>query len=234
MGSGLQTDELDFTTWETNETITIRAQDILGVVDEPASAEFPADAGPVSRIYFGDHSILVRDTRTAILAAIAALAGTNPSDYIMIRDEKADGVHGGTFTLGAFRTRDLNTIVHDDSSLVVSLISNVLILEAGTYIFWAAAPSLAVGASTARLRNTTAASDLGLSVNSFSGLTAGFLTQTEVWSFIVGQFTVADAQSLEIQHECQLSVATWGMGLAVAATTIVNIEIYTTIELWRL
>jgi hypothetical protein len=71
--SGLSTDRLDFTTWETNTTITIRARDINAVLDKPATLEFPADSGPVSTIYWSGNEILVRRSRTDILADIDAL-----------------------------------------------------------------------------------------------------------------------------------------------------------------
>ena len=71
--TGLATDELDFTTWETNQTITLRARDIHGVEQMPSGKEFPADSGSVSRIYWASASILVRRSRTDVLADISAI-----------------------------------------------------------------------------------------------------------------------------------------------------------------
>ncbi len=56
----------------------------------------------------------------------------------IIADVKAYNVDGGTFTDGADRTRDLNTIISDADS-IVSLSANVFTLQAGTYtIMWVA------------------------------------------------------------------------------------------------
>jgi hypothetical protein len=61
----------------------------------------------------------VDDTNTpkeATIATILALGGGGGTsyDYIEIQDQKAQNTNGGTFTSGAWRTRDLNTLVEDD------------------------------------------------------------------------------------------------------------------------
>jgi len=77
-GFGTQTDSLDFATWETNQTITIRARDIVAVEQLPEGKAYPADSGPVSRVYLSTaQEIRVRASRVAILAAIAALDGND-------------------------------------------------------------------------------------------------------------------------------------------------------------
>ncbi len=53
--------------------ITLRAGDIIGVEDLGQDVP-PLGVAPLSRIYTGEHEILVRDTRSNILAAIDASA----------------------------------------------------------------------------------------------------------------------------------------------------------------
>ena len=60
--------------------------------------------------------------------------------YILIRDEKASGTTGGTFTSGAWQTRDLNTEVVDTGNHA-SVATNQITLAAGTYRFRIVAPA---------------------------------------------------------------------------------------------
>jgi len=74
-----------------------------------------------------------------------ALSGSSGDtrDYILINDTKSSGTHGGTFSSGAWRTRDLNTIVSDTGGHA-SLSSNQITLEAGTYECFISCPAFDV------------------------------------------------------------------------------------------
>lgn len=229
-GSGLQTDELTFTTWLDNTSITIRVQDIGAVVDMPVSKEFPSDSGPVARIYFGEHQVLVRDSRVLILAAIAALGPTFTDGYIFLRDAKSDGVAGGTFTNGAWRTRDLNEEVTDTAG-IVSLSANQMTLEAGDYVIDARCPANGVFGHLARLRNITDGTTIITGSNTVSANPAAFNAIMDHAS-IQGRFSLPSQKVLEIQHVCQITVAGSGFG-AVMFIFEANTEVYTTVEIWR-
>lgn len=228
-GSGLQTDELTFTTWETNESITLRVQDISGVLDMPVSKEFPADSGPVARIYFGEHSVLVRDSRVLILAAIAALGPTFTDGYMMLQDQKSDGSGGGTFTNGAWRTRDLNTEVEDTSNLV-TLSANQMTLEPGDYVIHARCPAGGVFGNQVRLRNIDAGSTILTGSNTYLGNPSVFNADVD-FAELQGLFSLAIQTVLEIQHTCQITVATIGLGTSIVLFEA-NTEVYTTVEIW--
>ena len=60
-------------------------------------------------------------------------------DIAIIADQKSSGTHGGTFTSGAWRTRDLNTEISDPDG-IVSISSNQFTLAAGTYLIEYSAP----------------------------------------------------------------------------------------------
>lgn len=157
---------------------------------------------------------VARDIRTAIgTVSVAA----NP--LVIILDEKAAGTEGGTFTAGAWRTRDLNTEVVDTNSLA-GLASNQITLEAGTWFILARAPSRNVGFNATRLRNITDGADVLLGSNDFYGGD----------SFLYGRFVLAAAKVLEIQHRCDLTQYTNGFGVAHSFQT----EVYTEVFLERL
>lgn len=152
-------------------------------------------------------------------------AAQRASDYILIRDEKAAGTEGGTFTSGAWQTRTLNTEVSDAGGHA-SLATNQITLAAGTYECRISCPGSIVADHQARLYNTTAAATIleGTSEQSAAGST------TTSRSVIVGRFTVAAAQALEVQHRCSTTRATDGFG---GAANFGEKEVYTIAEFWR-
>ena len=93
----------------------------------------------------------VDDGTTATLLANLKLAGA--PRIATIRDEKSSGTSGGTFTAGAWRTRTLNTLT--DPTSIVSLASNQITLQAGTYLINANCPASSSELHQARLQNIT-------------------------------------------------------------------------------
>ncbi len=149
---------------------------------------------------------------------------TIANDYICLQDQKAQNTNGGTFTLGAWRTRDLNTEVADDGGHC-SLVANQFTLATGTYRIHASAPGFYVTSHQAILYNITDASVtlVGTSEVSYQG------DSTQTRSHICGQFTIAAPKVFEIQHRCDATYATYGFGHAANFTT----EVYTIVELWK-
>jgi len=129
------------------------------------------------------------------------------SDYILIRDEKAASTEGGTFTQAAWQTRVLNTEVSDAGGHA-TLAANQITFAAGTYECRISCPALIVADHQARLRNITGTVTLleGTGEQSAAGSTGSSR------SVIVGRFTVAAAQALEVQHQCLTTRATDGFG----------------------
>lgn len=146
--------------------------------------------------------------------------------YVLIRDEKSSGTHGGTFTNGDWRTRNLNTLTVDETGQV-SLSSNQFTLSAGTYRFSASAPARIVGNHTCRLQNTTDASTVLVGEVCIAG-TGGF---TVTHSRVEGQFTITASKTFELQHRCATTRATDGFGEA--ANFASTAEVYATIELLK-
>jgi hypothetical protein len=146
--------------------------------------------------------------------------GSAPSsDYILIRDEKSSGTTGGTFTTGAWQTRDLNTEVTDAGGHA-SISSNQITLAAGTYQCRIACPAYAVNTNQARLYDITNSAELVLGQNTY-GTTGNGST-----ALVVGEFTLAGSTVVEVQHRCSY---TGSYGVAGSWGT----EVYTVAEFWK-
>jgi len=154
----------------------------------------------------------------------AAGAGGFYDAYVCVRDLEAQGVNGGTFTLGAWRTRVINN-EQADAAGICTLAANQITLAAGTYRCMISAPAFRVGNHQTRLQNITLASTI------LSGTTEGCgdAAYTITRSIIAGRFTLAGAHTLEVQHRCLETIAGSGFGSACNFTE----EIYTIAEFWR-
>jgi hypothetical protein len=146
--------------------------------------------------------------------------------YVNIRDEKAANTDGGTFTSGAWRTRDLNT-EHADTAGIASVASNQITLAAGTYRCHIVVPGAKVDRHKARLQDITNTATLLHGTTAFSWNTSDLAITHSV---IAGRFTLAGSTVLEVQHQCQTTYATGGYG---HASNFAVAEIYTVAEFWR-
>lgn len=133
--------------------------------------------------------------------------------YVYLRDEKASGTAGGGFTSGSFQTRDLNTIVEDETGQV-TLVANQFVLPAGKWRCNIRCPANDVDDNAARLQNITAASTILI-----SGSGAAISASENNFCEIRGQFTIEAAQTLEVQHQCDTTNATDGFGEATGIQT---------------
>lgn len=146
------------------------------------------------------------------------------TSYAVIADQKSDGTNGGTFTTGAYRTRDLNTEVFDADG-IVSLSSNQFTLQAGTYFIHARMPYMMVGFAKMKLYNVTDSSDTAMSDSGYSstGVSANFYIDLKT------RVTIASAKAFEIQMAGQVTRADYGLGYGSSFGT----EVYTTVEIYK-
>jgi len=144
-----------------------------------------------------------------------------------VRDEKAAGVSGGTFTLGAWRTRDLNAEVTNQIT-GASLATNQFTLPAGTYYIESSAPANEVNQHIAKLRNITDSTD---EIIGTTGFAHGSDNGGNYHSFITGEFTITSEKTFEIQHQSQDTVTTDGFG--VGSTSFSVITVYTDVRVWQ-
>lgn len=205
-------------------------------------------AFPTSLDSFGDVTDNVDDVKAAdinniqdAVEAIEAKIGVDGSvvatsidffirkNYVKVSHVKADA-SAGTFSAGAWVTRDLNTEDDDDGGLC-SLSGNQLTLAAGTYRCHIMVPACSVQGHVARLYNTTAASELIRGTTQFCTETAA--EEAQSYSIIVGQFTVAASQALEVQHFCSSNNGVSGASLGRRCFSSGN-NVYTVAEFWKL
>jgi hypothetical protein len=143
---------------------------------------------------------------------------------MMASDTKAQNTGGGTFTLGAWRTRDINT-EDQDTGANMSISSNQITLDAGTYRTIISCPSFNVGINQTRLYNTTdAALELA---GTCEYCDAATVSTSRSW--IIGRFTIASQKTFEIQHYSTATKTDNGFGVA---NNLMS-EIYTVAEFWK-
>lgn len=147
-------------------------------------------------------------------------------NYVKVSDSKTNAAGGG-FGASAWRTRDINTENSDDGGLC-SLSGNQLTLAAGTYRCRITCPAFLVDSHCARLFNVSNQTELIRGTVEFCEQSAYGEAQTR--SEIVGQFSIAAAQLLEIQHFCTNSKTGDGFGVRLFSTE----NVYTVAEFWKL
>ncbi len=170
---------------------------------EPSYAADPGSANVLSRKSYVDAQVATKNA--AIKVAIVA-------------DHKAQNTQGGTFTSGAWQTRDLQT--ETDPSSIVSISSNQFTLGAGTYILWAQAPAYSVTFHQARLYNVTDAGVVATGqVARVGGATIGAQSPSNVFAVT----TIAGSKAFRVEHRCSNTRNNDGFGDAANLTT----EVYT-------
>ena len=118
----------------------------------------------------------------------------------------------------------LNTEIDPDG--ILTLASNRIVLAAGTYDSLILVPQVNVGGATARLRNVTGGTTVLIGMDVYALPAGGAANLTPV----VGRFTIAASQSLEVQSYCTFASATFGLGIA---NNFGVGEVYTVAEFWK-
>ena len=132
--------------------------------------------------------------------------------YAVINDSKADNADGGTFTTGAWRTRDLNTELADPDG-IVSISSNQFTLGAGSYLIKFSAPAYQVNSHQTRLYDVTGAAAVALGSAEFAAQATTNVTNR---SFGVARITISANNVYEIQHRGAATRSTFGLGIGTA------------------
>lgn len=190
------------------------------------NANYTASAGDVVRV----HAISVSTFRLTILKddgkAVISTGAAFETQLLHVVDEKGASTDAGTFTAGADRTRDLNTIRTNEIT-GASLSSNAITLPIGIFYVEASAPGFQVNQHQAKIVNTsgTAVSVIGTKES------AGGSASTTTISLVSGRFTTAATTVVELKHRCQSTVATNGFGLG--SLGLGNVNIYAVVKIWK-
>ena len=160
----------------------------------------------------------------------ADMLGTKTfTSYALICDSKGNTTDGGTFTSGAWRTRDLNDEISDADS-IVSISSNQFTLGAGTYCIKWKCPVLKVDHHVSKLiLITSSVSSFNEKAGSSSYAGTGSVVQNE--SFGLARVTLTGSGAFEIQHRCETTKTTDGFGQP--ANGYASESIYTTVEIFK-
>ena len=156
-------------------------------------------------------------------------SGGKFSSYALIADSKGNTTDGGTFTSGAWRTRDLNQEISDEDS-IVSISSNQFTLAAGSYLIKWKCPALKVDHHVTRLVLLTGGvSSFSEKAGSSSYAGNGSVVQNE--SFGLARVTLTGSGAFVVQHYGETTKSTDGFGQP--ANGYANESIYTTVEIYK-
>ena len=175
-----------------------------------------------------DGTIVNADINASAAIASTKLSGVQgkfESALLHVRDEKASGTDGGTFTSGSFQTRTLNTLVTNEIS-GASLSSNQITLPSGTYFLYATAPAYGVDTHKLKFRNITDSSDTLIGNNQ---RIADALDATTT-AHISGRFTIAAQKTFELQHRCNTTDTGDGFGVSSGYSIV---EVYADVQIWK-
>ena len=158
-------------------------------------------------------------------AKLAAGAGGKFASYALICDQKASSADGGTFTSGAWRTRDLNTEISDADS-IVSIASNQFTLAAGSYLIRWSAPAYQTTNHQTRLFDVT-----NTTVNALGSIEYA-APPVQNRSFGADRVTITGNTTFEIQHRAWTTHSINGFGVGNSGGTWGDV-VFTIVEIFR-
>lgn len=142
-----------------------------------------------------------------------------------IKDVKSSGTNGGTFTAGAWQTRDFNDLSGDTS--FITLDSNQITIYPGKYLIRGSAPAHQTSRHKAKLRNITDSTDDIIGSTEYINPTYSIQTP----SFICGMLELTEKKVFELQHKTETTSTTFGFGVASGFTVD---EIYAQLAITKL
>ena len=148
---------------------------------------------------------------------------------VIIEDRKSQGTLGGKFESGAWRTRNLNTLVFNHNSLA-SLSNNRFTLPAGTYCIDWDAPAHNVNNHKSALYNYTGSTIVAYGTSARSDIISSTATSSTTSSVGTTVITVTSSTTFEIRHICKTTRDSVGFGIATNLAT----EIYTRVRIKKI
>ena len=201
----------------------LTATNLTGTI---ADARFPATLPAASA------ANLTSIPAANITGTLPAISGANLTgisaglfgNYAILTDVKSEGNDGGTFTSGQWQVRDLNTEYYDPDG-IVTLSSNIFVLQAGYYFIRFSATAHRVGTHKCVLFRESGTQTIFAHGSSERLVTDGGSNRSEgVWR---GQ--ISGTVNLQIRHRCSDTRDNDGLGKASTAGD----EIYTIVEIFK-
>jgi hypothetical protein len=199
---------------------------------DTVSEKTAASGVTVDGVLIKDSGITIPSGGTLTVASGGTLANSGTVtgiglflSYAIIADRKTQGTNGGTFTLGAWRERDLQTEIADPDG-IVSIALNQFTLAAGTYFISWRCPAYSIGNHKSRLYNVTDAAEVEVGMSS----TDGTYPVGSV-SFGSARTTIAGSKAFSIEHRSSQTEASTGFGYN-SGFPGAN-EQYTTVEIYK-
>lgn len=170
----------------------------------------------------GQHKKIAKDNVESELGG----GGGTEYPYVSLKDIKSSGTNGGTFSNGAWQTRDLNTKDIDTDS-ICTLSSNQFTLPSGDFRVFASSPAYNVGYHQIRIYNTSDTATTLVGTSEYTDPS----NYVQNRSFCFGDFTLASSKTLELQHRCGTSKATDGFGVGVSFGEDL---MYSFVRIWKI
>tara|TARA_B100001093_G_scaffold236978_1_gene227062 strand:- start:279 stop:932 length:654 start_codon:yes stop_codon:yes gene_type:complete len=170
----------------------------------------------------------------AISGAALTGVGGKFASYAVIADVKGSNADGGTFTTGAWRTRDLNTEISDADS-IVSISSNQFTLAAGSYCIIFSAQAHQPNSHQTRLYNATTSANVQFGQAMYNSASVSVTTASRG----VARVTISGSTVFEIQHRCASTKTTFGLGVGGSGnmnwggSAATDGAIYCTVEIYK-
>ena len=174
----------------------------------------------------GDWVRLAKGTAGQVLAQNSGLTAPEwidgATDVVLLRNEQTSGTAAGGTSTGSWGTVPLNTETLDTGAHC-SLSSNQFTLTAGDYEVYAVSPFNESGIVQIKIYNTTGTADVLIGGNARAGVGG---TPAMASAVIVGRFTIAGSQALELQYRCTAARASDGLGIAHSFGTEVYAQVF--------
>lgn len=136
---------------------------------------------------------------------------TRTSRTAILKDVKASGVAGGTFTSGAWQTRTVNTQEGGGSFCSISS-SQITLNGPGTYLIKAYSPAYAADFHKCKLYNITDAADEIVGTSEYANAGGGVQSTSK----LSGEITITSTKVFELQARSSRTEATLGFGRPVS------------------
>ena len=185
---------------ETGGSVSWDAPDNTSPSGTDVTLTLPTSAGSAGQY--------LRNSSTAGTLEFGDLPSSS-SSFAVLAEQQSANTDGGTFTAGAWRTRDINTELFDPDSIVsLNASTNEFTLQAGTYVIEFLALGYSCSQHVARIYDVTGTAELAYSLSVYAASSVQNAAEG------IHRFTISSSNSYRLEHRCVSSKSTNGLGVA--------------------